>query len=316
VPERPVVLYGAPLELASVVLGAYQHAPHALRPEALDALALPAVRRTSGGASVWGGQGIVYLALGLLESSTLMACPPGKLLNRNLRGVLAGIRSLGVPAYYFGRDYLSFDKAPGVYVAWHTGAGGRVLIELFAALAVEVNPPPELLGYPATAEGPFRGRQPTSLHALGKTGVTPQGLVGAIAEGLARSHELRFEPLARTAEETAAADALAATLRVDPRDDGGLTWSAPHEEAIGFVSAGVRLDAAGRLQELRLGGDFFQDHACPARLRERLLGQRPESDVVGASLDAVYAERLGLIEGVRSLRTLHAAILDAVARAA
>jgi hypothetical protein len=313
-PEHPVARYGAPRELASVVLGAYQHAPHALRAEALDALALPAVRRASGGAAVWGGQGIVYLALGLLEASTLMACPPGKLLNRNLRGVLAGIRSLGVPAYYFGRDYVAFDKAPGVYAAWQLYGDGRVLLELFAALEVEITLPVELVGYPRTAEGPFRGRAPTTLHALGKTDVTAARLITAIADAFERDYDVHFEPLAPSFAEAAALD-LTPAPRIDPRDEGGLTWSSPHEEAIGFVSAGVKLDASGRLAELQLGGDFFQAEACPAQLRERLLGERPESSTLGAALDAVYAERPGLIEGVRSLPTLHAALLEAVERA-
>ena len=92
--ERPVLLYGAELSGAALVLGAHQHAPHALRAEALELLALPVLRRRSGGAAVWAGQGLLYFALGLLDASTLMPCPKGKLLNRNVRGLLAGLRGL------------------------------------------------------------------------------------------------------------------------------------------------------------------------------------------------------------------------------
>src|SRR5262245_33240 len=91
--EQPVALYLAPLELAAVVLGAYQHAAHALRSEALAALALPVLRRRSGGSAVWAGEGLLYVAIGLHDASALMSCPPGRILNRNVRGLLAGARS-------------------------------------------------------------------------------------------------------------------------------------------------------------------------------------------------------------------------------
>ena len=65
------------------MLGAYQHAPHALRAEAFEGMALPILRRRTGGASVWGGEGVVYVALGLLTASALMRCPDGRILNRH-----------------------------------------------------------------------------------------------------------------------------------------------------------------------------------------------------------------------------------------
>jgi hypothetical protein len=94
-----------------------------------------------------------------------------------------------------------------------------------------------------------------------------------------------------------------------------LRWSSPHEEAIGFVSAGVRLDERQRLQAVKLCGDFFQVRDCPAKLTELLLGQEPTADAVGAALDAVYAARPGVIEGVRSLHMLREVILNASERA-
>src|SRR4051794_13540266 len=78
----PVVAYAAQFGSPAVVLGAYQHAPHALRAEALEALALPVLRRTTGGGAVWVSPGVLYLALALRDASVLMACPPGKILNR------------------------------------------------------------------------------------------------------------------------------------------------------------------------------------------------------------------------------------------
>jgi hypothetical protein len=315
--QEPVLLYGAVLDGAAVALGAHQHAPQALRAEAFDAIALPVLRRRTGGAAVWASQGVLYFALGLADSSTLMACPPGRILNRNVRGLLAGFRALGVPAYYFGRDFVAFGKEPGAYLGWDEASDGRVLLEAFIAFDTGFTPAEELSAYPVPNEPPLRGKQPTSLRAAGVT-LTPAQALAGITGGYVSAFHL--DPVTRAPDEAERqrVTELRATLGVDLREDFGLSWSQPREEAIGFVSAGVRLDARGCVIALRLAGDFYQHHACPAQLEARLLGKQPSLEAVGAALDTVYGARQGLIEGVRSLDTLRATILDAadVARAA
>jgi lipoate-protein ligase A len=314
--DCPVILYGAPLELAAVVLGALQHAPHALDADALGALALPVVRRATGGASVWAGEGVLYLVLGLRDRSALMTCPPGKLLNRNVRGLLAGARALGVPTHYFGRDFLSFGVDPGAYVAWTEAAsGGRVLLEAFVSLDTPFALPRALSGYPTPTEPALRGKTPTTLRAAGLLGATASEVLLGLAEGYARGHGVEWEARDLDAAELRAAAALRGMLTVDPTADAGLCWSSPHEEAIGFVSAGVRLHAGGAVEDVVLGGDFMQRRDRPQALSAELGGQVPDARSVGAALDAVYAREPGALEGVRSLHTLRDAILDACARA-
>ncbi|MFI5308473.1 MAG: hypothetical protein ACHQ53_14035 [Polyangiales bacterium] len=309
--QEPVLLYGAVLDGAAVALGAYQHAPQALRAEAFDALALPVLRRRTGGTAVWAAQGLLYFALGLADASTLMACPPGRILNRNVRGLLAGLRALGVPANYFGRDFVALGKAPGAYLGWDEASDGRVLLEAFVAFDTAFTPAMELSGYPTPEAPPLRGRQPTTLRAAG-VAIAPAQALATIADGYVSAFHLEPVQRAPDASEQRRSSELRATLGVDLRDDGGLRWSQPREEAIGFVSAGVRLDARGCVSASRLAGDFYQHRACPAQLEARLLGAQPSLEAVGAALDAVYGARPGLIEGVRSLDTLRAAILDAV----
>jgi len=313
-PERPVAVYGAPLELSAVVLGAYQHAGHALRRDALDALALPVLRRRTGGSAVWAGDGLLYLALGLHDASALMTCPPGKILNRNVRGLLAGTRGLGVPAHYFGRDFVSFGTDPGAYIAWDEASDGRVLIEAFIALETPFTLPAPLPGYPPASEPPLRGKTPTTLRSAGAT-QTPDQVLTALADGYGRGFAVAFAPDPPTATELGAIAALRPQLTVDVADDGGLCWAAPVEEAIGFISAGARLDEAGQLADVALGGDLLQHRACPEQLRAELCGSQPDPDRIGAALDRVYAARPGLIEGVRTLGTLRDALLDASDRA-
>jgi lipoate-protein ligase A len=313
--RRPVLLYAAPLRLASVVLGAYQHAAHALRPEALDLLALPVLRRRTGGGALWGGQGVLYVALGLLDPSTLMKCPPGRILNRNVRGALAGLRRLGVPTHYFGRDFLSFGADPGVYVGWDEAADGRVLLEFFVAVETSFALPQELVGYPPSSEPAYRGKIPTTLHRAGKTQPSAAEVIAALATGYDQAFAVQFDAQPPSLDERERAQALRPLCRVELNADDGLYWSLPHEEAIGFVSAGARLDTDGRIDAVQIGGDFFQHQDCAGQLAARLVGTRGGPMNVAAALDAVYAARPGLIEGVRSLRTLAAALLDAIDRA-
>jgi hypothetical protein len=304
-------LYGAVLDGAAVALGAYQHAPQALRAETFDAIALPVLRRRTGGAAVWAAQGLLYFALGLADASTLMACPPGRILNRNVRGLLAGLRALGVPANYFGRDFVAFGKEPGAYLGWDEASDGRVLLEAFVAFDTAFTPAMELNAYPTPEAPPLRGRRPTTLRAA-RVGIAPAQALATIADGYVSAFHLEPVKRATDASEQRRSSELRETLGVDLRDDCGLCWSQPREEAIGFVSAGVRLDARGCVTASRLAGDFYQHRACPAQLEARLLGTQPSLEAVGAALDAVYGVRPGLIEGVRSLDTLRAAILDAV----
>jgi hypothetical protein len=311
-PEAPVLLYGAELDAAAVALGAYQHAPHALH---AHALALPALRRASGGGAVWASQGVLYFALGLADASALMPCPPGRTLNRNVRGFLAGVRALAVPAHYFGRDFVSFAGDPGAYLGWYEDAAGRVLIEFFVALDAAFALPEGLSGYPPGSQPPLRGKPPTTLRAAGARAHAPADVLAQIAGGYAKSFALELARQPPSSAELARATELKSALRVQPEDSEGLIWSDPFEEAIGFVSAGARLDGNGCFEALRIGGDFYQRADCPAQLDARLIGTAPDGERIGAALDAVYGTRVGTLEGVRRLTTLRDALLQAAQRA-
>lgn len=313
--ERPVLLYGAELSDAAVVLGAYQHAPHALQSSALSQLALPVLRRRTGGAAVFGGEGVLYFALGLADASALMQCPPGRILNRNVRGFLAGIRALRVPAHYFGRDFVSFDAQPGAYLGWDEADDGRVLVEFFIGLETAFTLPEGMRAQPAGAEPPLRGKTPITLRGAGDETHSAAEVLEQVAQGHGKSFGLELAQTPPSAAELASAAALRAALAVDVADTAGLAWSDPLPEAIGGVSAGARLDAGGAFAAVRVAGDFYQHRACAPQLRAHLLGAAPDPDRIGAALDAVYAARPGLIEGVRSLNTLRSALLQAAERA-
>jgi hypothetical protein len=256
---------------------------------------------------------VLYASLALRDASALVTCPPGKLLNRYVRGALTGLRALGLPAHYFGRDFVSLDAQPVGYAGWAQARSGLARIELFLAHDRPFAAPAELIGYPAHSEPPYRGRALTTLRAAVPE-LETKAVLESVVYGHAQAFDARLEPGPLHASELARAEILARQACA-PDELEGLFWSAPHEEVIGFVSAGVALDAGGLLRAVRVCGDFFMHDACEAELEERLAGKPPSSDVFAEALDGVLAARLGLIEGVRSLRTLHAALLDATGRA-
>lgn len=303
----PAALYAAELTGDFSLLGAHQHAPHALRPT--DNV----VRRATGGRAVWGGDGVLYVSLALQDASALVACPPGKLLNRYVRGALTGLRALGYSAHYFGRDFISLDALPVAYVAWAEQHSGLAQLELFVAHRHGFVVPSALDGYPAPSEPAFRGRVPTTLHEAKPCEAGE--VLEAIASGYARAFGAEAKPWALDLEQLERAEQLEPMMRaIEERP--GLTWSAPHEEAIGFVSAGLSLDAKGLISAARIAGDFFMHGDCNGALEEALAGKPPTDATFAHAIDAVLAHRVGLIEGVRSLRTLQAAFLDAAQRAA
>jgi len=311
-PIGPAALYAAELAGSCSVLGAHQHMRHALRTETgAEAAHHQVVRRSTGGAAVSGGEGVLYVSLALRDANALVMCPPGKLLNRYVRGALAGLRELGYPAHYFGRDFVSLDALPVAYVAWAEHRSGLVQLELFIAHTRPFALPEALNAYPAPGEPAFRGRVPTTL-AEGKPAGAPAGaaVLEAIASGYARTFGAERRPIGLDIKQHERAAHIEPVVRtIDERP--GLAWSAPHEEAIGFVSAGLALDARGVIRAARIAGDFFMHADCNGDLEEALVGKPPTDDTFAMAIDAVLAHRVGLIEGVRSLRSLHAAFLEA-----
>jgi len=305
-PSLPVALYLAPLAGDALVLGRHQLAQQTL------AHGASALRRATGGNIVRAGSGILYAALALADRSSLMACPPGRLLNRNVRGMLAGLRLAGAKTNYFGRDFLSIGAQPAAYVGWDAAVSGGVLFEFFVSVTRSCFVPEAELGYPPRVEPALRGQTPTTLQ---DAGVAPSA--EPIFEHIAAGHAKTFSVTWR------AADAASITPHPgeppsseDTAEVRELVWSSPREEAIGFVSAGLRLDSAGKVAAVRVAGDFFAHRGCMSTLERVLLGVSPTPELVGRAVDAAFSHASYDVEGIRSLRTFQDAIIDAAAAAA
>lgn len=300
---QPLALYGTALTGEdTLVLGRYQLASQALPAHGLQ----PRLRRSSGGSTVRVGAGISYVALALHERSSLMTCPPGRLLNRNVRGVLQGLRALGAQANYFGRDFLSFGAPPAVFVAWDFDSKQRVLLEFFISQTRACFVPESELAYPARREPALRGQTPVTLADAGVSAHP-----GAVFEAIAQAHAKHFGVTFQAADTAVLSPTVDLGSSSDTPEDRILHWSLPREEAIGFVSAGVSLDGAGKFAAVRVAGDFLAHRSCAVTLERVLRGVTPNPEMVARAVDAAFAQPGHDLEGIRSLRTFQDAIIDA-----
>ncbi len=311
--SAPAVLYGAGLVGDAVALGLWQRGADAVNGEAAEGAGVRVLRRSTGGPTAWAGDGVVYVALCLRHASVFTSCPPDRVLNRNVRGVLGGLGLSGSPAHYFGREWLSVARRPVALVGWDRLRDGRVLLELFIARERSFVPGSVLDGYPEREEPPFLGKEPITLAEAWSELRSVERIVRWIAEG----HRSRFgsevvaDQSSLTDQERQAAKDDAVDFLWRPEEEDGLAWSNPRAVPIGFVSAGARLDAEGLVADVRVAGDFYQDHDAPEFLRELLVGKEPSRAGYAESINATWDSTARFIEGVTSLDSILACLLEA-----
>jgi hypothetical protein len=264
----------------ATLLGAFQ------RGTAIDG---PLWRRGSGGPSVRTGPGTVHLALSLAHPRVVGA-DAKRIVNRAVRPLLRALTKTGHTAHFFGRDWISVKHVPAAWAGYaHDSATGRTLFEAFVAVST-----------PFAGEGraSFLGKAPGTLAELGGRPVDPERIAQAIADAYAEGRETAML-------QPAIAASSDADLRADP------PWTAPVDEAIGTVGAGV--DAAGKL---RVGGDLLVSRDALAHLEDAIARLPPGSSIddVGHRVDSCLGGPDVAVDGLRSLTSIRDAVAAALTR--
>lgn len=96
-----------------------------------------ALRRQTGGPPWHLRPGVTFVHLSLAHASVLLPTPPDKILNRNVRPLLAALRKAGALAMYGGRDFVLVDGQIVALLGWARGRRGEVVIE--AAIATDAS---------------------------------------------------------------------------------------------------------------------------------------------------------------------------------
>jgi hypothetical protein len=279
----------------ALVLGRYQRAASALSRPA------PFHRRVTGGRALALGAGMFGVALALPHRGWLLGDDPGalpaaKILNRCVRGLLAGLGRLGVGAAYFGRDFVTVDSAQAGYLSFDADAAGRTVVECVLPAEVHWWLPAEYDAQPR--EVPTRGF-PAPAVIEGLRGVE----AGTLAAALGAGFEERFGVTLGRDDSTVMPGAL-------PEEGQDLErGSTPRAIAAGWVEARVSL-RDGRLAAARVFGDFLADGAGVAKLEASLEGAAPSLEEVGSRLNAVYADGAHTLLGA-DLGDLAAVLLEA-----
>jgi hypothetical protein len=195
--EDALAVGAAVVTECAVVLGRMQRAGRVLdaRCFGADAGALPrVVRRATTGAHVHlDGEAFVFaLALPSLDH-VFRDAEPRTLLNRNLRLFLRAFAQVGVPATYFGRDFLSAKRLPFALVGFDVSPRGTVTIELWLRREGSLALPPELATDVERATTRFGGRAPEGIDALG-AGLPSLELAERVLEGVLERVDATAEP--------------------------------------------------------------------------------------------------------------------------
>jgi hypothetical protein len=309
--DRPLVhaaelVVGVPCDEA-VVLGSMQRLGELAGADVHASMQV--VRRGSCGAEAAVGPGTVWVQLALSHPGALVACEPGRLLNRHVRPLLRALTRVGALAHYFDRDWVSASRpsanpcrAPVAQVAFaHDATTGRALVEAVIAVSTP---------FALRARGSFLGKAPLTLRALG---VDPDVDVGRVADAVidayASAYGLGELALDTASEMTRALARDVAGELDDPRSEP--PWAATRDEAIGVVAAGR--DRHGRV---RIGGELMVSRDALVRLESEIAAASSEGAIDGARIDRAVDALAGqgvAILGVRSLRSVRDVIDEALA---
>ncbi len=231
------------VEGPAVVLGALQRAGRVVDLAACATAGTTVLRRWTTGTAVYIGPHAILWTLALPHVAALQAdATPRTLLNRNVRGFLAGLSRGGAPAQYFGREWIAIHHRPAALLGFDALPDGRIVIEVFAGLDATIALPPALCADEERAVDRWRGKEPLAIAAD-----DPAGLARRVIEAVAARAGARGDRAERTIDLQ-----LESTAPItDPRDPvpAGLALAASTRAPIGWI------DAAVATSRLWIGGD-------------------------------------------------------------
>jgi lipoate-protein ligase A len=308
-------------ELAGEVLslGRYH-----LAPPPVPGGAVQRWRRHSGGRAFPAGEGFLGLSLVLSHRSAIVgddpfALAPEQVMNRYVRGILEGLRLVGVPAFYPGRDLVTVDGRPLGLVAFEVDRAGALLFEAIVANGRDPSVLPGLLDR-VDPGGVVSAAMltPDAVTSIRRVRGAAPG-VDELAESLRRGYEERlavtFQRRDFSAEETRGLEAAAM------EEYSGASWlgqRVPRAELdrrgsittqLGVLEAHFALDG-DRIHEIVFAGDFIANSPAVERLEHELRGSPAAAGAIETVVRAIFGRPENYILGIGSPRT----VADAVAR--
>jgi len=269
------------------------------------------LRRLTGGRSTRYGDGVVSLTA-LAPSAQAWLSEPGplsgpRLLNRLVRGLLAGLARLGLAASYPGRDFVVANGRRIACVSLAREASGVLLFQAVLGVGSRYTTAEREPSWPGLPAAP----EPTWLERERGAATEFAPISAALATGFAERFalELDFAPLSADEERALAAITL---LPVVDAELEGLCSAGALATPIGELEAHVALDGGGRFARVRLRGDWIAAQPDLIALEAALVGELPTSARVRELCADWLSRPAALVIGL----TDTAQIVDALAQSA
>ena len=271
-------------------------------------------RRLTGGRLVGAGEGWLNLALILPSRDALLPVhdlklKPDQVMNRYVRGLLAGLRELGLECFYPGRDAITFEQREIAMCTFETDASGAMLFE--AVLAV--NRGMEEVVHDLEHFDPA-GQLPCAMYGPDAATKLVRELdrdvtFAEVANAIARGYSNLLGGGARrelTALENAHAERRGASLEqcgwLHLSAQGNLTSRLASQ--LGSIEARVNTSAEGVVERIGVYGDFIANSPGIAALHSEMVGHRLDLASVSAAVMKVFGHGDNFILGIGELSNL------------
>ncbi len=262
-----------------------------------------AFRRLTGGRVVGAGAGWLGLALMLPNRTALLKedaarLKPDQIMNRYARGLLAGLRSLGLDCFYPGRDAITFEHREIAMCSFETDASGAMLFESMLAVNRGMEDVVhDLERIDPDGALPCRMYGPESATKL-KRELGREVAFDELADALAAGYQSLLGETRRrelTAIETADATDSGRALV----DSGWLNNRVAHRSEtkknriasqLGAIEAAVALESDGTIAAATLSGDFIANSSAIAELETELRGKRLDLGSVSHAVTKTFGQ--------------------------
>jgi len=283
-----------------------------------------AMRRLTGGRAVGAGDGWVGLALVLPGWGALLPkrdanLKPEQVMNRYARGLLAGLRALGLECFYPGRDAITVEQREVAMCTFEADNSGALLFEA----SIAVNRGMEDLSRDLDRLDPA-GTVPSVMHSRETSSTLERELrreIGSaeVAEvivrgyrealGEVRERELADEEIQHAVESGKALQSIHWLRRV--ADASEYNRSARMTAQLGQIEAWLGVSADNRIERLMLGGDLIGNSPGIALFEAALEGQTHDLIAVSNSVSRVFSADRNFILGLGELSNLVRLVVDA-----